>query len=196
MPTDSEGDDQKTGDDPWSTLLAGHARLHRQLFFRLAYGVLRDPVASEDACQAALMKAWVQRSSIADPLIVKRWICRVVVTESLAIARRRRLEERVFPPPVQGGGLAPAGTVEAISPAAKKPVEDEELRAAVLAALEQLPETTRLIVVLRDMHGETGVAVAELLGLSGSDVSRELHEGRRQLRGLMSGFADQSGPNA
>ncbi len=171
-------------------MLAKHARLHARFFFRLAYGVLRDVAAAEDACQGAMLKALSQRPRDTEPAVVKGWMSRIVVTESLAIARRRRLERQTFASPAEYGDLDSMTEVGAGGAVGRIPGEDEELRAAVVAALERLPERTRLIVVLCDMHAVTGVAVAEMLGATSSDVSRRLREGRRQLRELMADFPD------
>lgn len=175
-------------------MLTEQSRLHARLFFGLANAILDHPQAAEDACQIALMKAWEQRMRFTNPAVLRGWISKVVVNESLAIARQRRSEGKGFLL-----GLLPkfrSALTDGLADE-RRPLDEAEFREAVLAALERLPdETTRLIVVLRDMYEETGVAVAELLGSSESQVSKHLREGRRHLRELMVGFLRSVAPDA
>ncbi len=169
----------------WAVLLADQIRLHSRLFFRLAYGIVRDEAAAEDACQAALLKAWsVARHEMRDPARLRAWISRVVVNESLVIARRRRTERRTIGrrPHVRSGPDATAA-----SPAAAA----LDLRESLVGAMERLPETTRLVVALRVMQGMSGNDVKDLLGCSAAEVSRHLHGGMRQLRDLLADWSDE-----
>jgi RNA polymerase sigma-70 factor, ECF subfamily len=185
VPSQSGGDDD-IDDAVCSALVEEQLRSHARLFFRIANGVLRDPEAAEDACQLALAKAWNNRRRLRTPEVFRGWVCRAVFNESLAMARRRRLERQTFISRLlQGirwattGDLATGGEKQA----GRHDVDrDEPLREALLVALEQLPESLRTIVLLRDLDGEKGTTVAALLGLTGVEVSRLLHEGRRRIR--------------
>jgi DNA-directed RNA polymerase specialized sigma24 family protein len=57
----------------------------------------------------------------------------------------------------------------------------------VEAALRELPDLTRAVVVLRIMQGMSGNEVKGLLGCSAAEVSRRLYSGMEQLRTLLSG---------
>ena len=61
-----------------------------------------------------------------------------------------------------------------------------------MLAMDRLPETARMVVALRVMHGLSGNEVKDLLGCSAGEVSRQLHRGMEQLRGLLAEF--QTGP--
>ncbi len=156
----------------WKSLLAEQIARHSRLFFRLAYGVLRDAHAAEDVCQQALLKAWQQRDSIRDAGALRPWIARVVVNESLRIARRRKTEQKVHADCRQQAEMHHGGP-------------EPLLRPVVEEALTQLAEPVRLVVVLRTMNGLKGNEVADLLGCSASEVSRRLHEGLSRLRELL-----------
>lgn len=148
---------------------------HHRLLFRLAYGILRDAHAAEDACQQALVKA-CEWGSEARPAQLRAWLAKVVVNESLQIVRRRSIEARVR------RQLADCDRV------ASEPAHERGLRTAILSALGKLPEPNGLIVLLRVMDGQRGNDVAELLGLSAADVSRRLYLGMEALRGLLADF--------
>ena len=159
--------------DRWESLLAGQVRERGRLLFRLAYGVLRNGPAAEDVCQQAFMKAWQQRGRIRDPAGLPAWLARVVINESLRLAERQKTERRA--------GLDRARS----TPHADAPGNEPDLPNLIGQALSKLPEATRLVVVLRVMQGMSGNEVKTLLGCSASEVSRRLHVGMEQLRGLL-----------
>jgi RNA polymerase sigma-70 factor (ECF subfamily) len=159
-------------DDQWRALLADQIRQHARLWFRLAFDVLRDPHVAEDVCQAALLRAWEHRDRLREPALLRAWLARTVVNESLTVLRRRQTERRALDkfPRLESA----AASDEALT-----------TREAAIAALDALPEPIRVVVALRVMEGMSGNEVMNLLGCSASQVSRMLHEGLERLRVLM-----------
>jgi len=164
----------------WRQRLTDLCVAERAFLFRLAWGILRDAHAAEDACQQAFVQACAARVTPPDPARLRPWLAKVVVNESLQALRRRKLERRLRGP---SPALDQSGVVADESRAA--PDANPFLRETVLAALEQLPEPSRLVVLLRVMHGWSGNEVKALLGCSAAEVSRRLYAGMEQLRGLL-----------
>jgi len=161
----------------WARELAEQIRENGRLFFRLAYGVLRNAAAAEDACQAAFCRAWERRSELDGVEKPCAWLAKVVVNESLAAVRRTKSE-----------GRAMAQRAE-MTRASLRRDAPRELAPEVLAALEQLPETPRMVVAMRIMQGISGNEVKEILGCSASEVSRQLYVGMERLRELLSDWS-------
>lgn len=163
------------GEADWDQMLSEQLRLNGRLFFRLAHGVLRDAAAAEDACQYALLRAWEERGSIAAAApSIKGWLARTVINRSLQILRSGKLEKRAV--------AARAATAsESIAPGGHQ----AEVRECVLAAVARLPDPCRAVVVMRLLEGMSGGDVRDVLGCSASEVSRQLHRGMEQLRGLL-----------
>ncbi|MGD0770275.1 MAG: sigma-70 family RNA polymerase sigma factor [Tepidisphaeraceae bacterium] len=158
----------------WASLLAEQIRQNGRLFFRLAFGILRNTASAEDVCQQAFSRAWERRGKIEDSESLCGWLAKVVINESLAIARRRKAEQRAL------------STRAELDRALSNVQQDEtELRESVLAALDRLPETPRLVIALRLMRGMSGNEVKVILGCSASEVSRQLYLGMEMLRELL-----------
>lgn len=151
--------------------MADQVRRHGRLFFRLAYGVLRDAAAAEDVCQQAILKAWERRHEVRDAAACRGWVARIVLNESLQVRRRLAIERRVL-----------ARHASSPPPAAQGAAAGFEVRESVLAAMEKLPDTTRLVVAMRVMQGMSGNEVKDVLGCSAAEVSRQLHRGMELLR--------------
>ena len=119
------------------------------------------------------MKAWQHRGLLRHRGALGSWLVRVVTNESLRVLRRRKVVARATVR--QGLSLTrPMG-----------PDEQVELKDTVMVALGELPERTRLVVVLRLMQGRSGNEVKQMLGCSASQVSRRLHEGMEYLRAVL-----------
>jgi len=181
------GETANTDRMDWDRLLSEQIRQNGRFFFRLAHNVLRDAQLAEDVCQQAFLRAWEERDRIQPGVTLKAWLARTVVNNSLQLVRRGKVERRVL------------GNQAYLRPGAEGPAgEREEAREAVLAALNRLPEPTRLVVALRVLEGMAGNDVKELLGCSAAEVSRQLHRGLEQLRGILAadGAGDSGTPGS
>jgi RNA polymerase sigma-70 factor (ECF subfamily) len=155
----------------WRDLLADQIRRNGQLFFRLADKILRNPSASEDVVQQAMLKACERQDELRNPQSLRSWLARMVVNESLRVVRRRKSERGVLAK--QAASL----------PVPMAPTDAEfELCDSVLRALEQLTEPMRMVVVLRHMQKLPGKEVSQILGMSESEVSKHLQRGSEILR--------------
>jgi RNA polymerase sigma-70 factor, ECF subfamily len=165
--------EQSGSEREWPRLLAQQFSQHGKLFFKLAYGVLRESAAAEDACQQAMVRALERPQDLRAADALRAWLARIVVNESLQVRRRRKTEQRVL-----------ADHVIRSSSQAGSEGEDAgwELREAILSAVERLPEPARSVVVMRMLDGMTGGQVKDLLECSDAHVSRELHRGMELLR--------------
>jgi len=77
-----------------------------------------------------------------------------------------------------------AGTLDAAAQA-----ERAELDAALHAAIAELPEERRLVLVLRDVEGLSYEEIAEALALDPGTVRSRLHRARMQLKEKLERFA-------
>lgn len=112
------------------------------------------------------------------------WLCRVMynlfVDEHRRFSRRRLLtvEESLLP----GDGLAGIAGSE-------DPARDNERRErirALDAALAQLSEEHRIVVLLHDTEGYKMTEIQELTGLPVGTVKSRLHRARARLREILS----------
>ncbi len=165
--------------DCFQSLLAEQVSANSRLFFRLAYGVLRDSSVAEEVCQHAFMKAWECRGQISDGSALRAWLSRVVVNESLGLLRRRKTEHRAL-----------ADARLAVSSTTSSSTDTIDLRERVINAIAALPEPTRLIVSLRIQSGFSGNEVKEIVGCSAAEVSRQLHFGMDILRKDLASFRE------
>ena len=137
-----------------------------QEYGRLVHGVLLAQVSyqdAEDLVQEVFMKALTQLPALRDPIAFPGWL--------IAIARRtatdylRNKRAMLHAGPFQAGRVAPEG--EAF---------------AILAIIQQLPESYRETLVLRLVEGMTGPEIATRTGLTPDSVRVNLCRGMKMLR--------------
>ena len=137
---------------------------------------LDDPRDIEEAVQDTFVQAWRHRHGFRAESAVFTWLYRIATNVALMRLRRRRS------PPVAIDDLG-RDDATALS---HDPLDEHADRLAVIdrvrAALGDLPEHHRVIVLLRDVEGLSNTEAAELLGLPVTTVKAHLHRGRSALR--------------
>ena len=128
--------------------------------YRVAISILRKQQDAEDAVQQALMKGWTSRRKIWKGS-EQAWMMRVVVNECRNIQRHRMRTSPVDSLPEMASDLP-----------------DMALRVAV----DALPETLRLPLLLKYMESMSEKEIALALRLSVPAVKSRLHRARQALR--------------
>ena len=116
------------------------------------------------------------------------WLHRIVVNASLMkIRSRKRQKERPIDdllPQYQDDGT-PANKVQQWAVSFDTAVHDRETRRWVRKSIDQLPESYRTVLLLRDIEQLNTEETAEALDLSISAVKTRLHRARVALRTLL-----------
>jgi RNA polymerase sigma-70 factor, ECF subfamily len=141
------------------------------LAFRVAYGVLRHREDAEDVAQEAFAKAYRSFHSLRDRERFRAWLVRM--TWRLAIDRfrsnRRRSahEQAVELPP---------------DPPVNPDVEARDREAHLWAAIDELPESLRIVTVLAAIQGYDVKEVSRLLDVPEGTIKWRLFTARKALQ--------------
>jgi RNA polymerase sigma-70 factor (ECF subfamily) len=138
----------------------------------VALAVTRNEADADDACQEAFVAAIERIDSCRNPARFGGWLFQIVRNRARNLVRYRaiRAAEPLELHQVAGG----------VSAAAE--VEHGELRERLLAALAELSEVQREVVLLHDLEGWTHEEIAGRLELPAGTVRSHLHHARRRLR--------------
>ncbi|MGE5244280.1 MAG: RNA polymerase sigma factor [Betaproteobacteria bacterium] len=165
----------------------------QEVAYRFSFLVCGHTEDAEDVMQDALLRTYRYVSRIRDPEAFRTWLYRTVRNACLMKRRRRVNEPAHFVSLDEGvrrddGGMGP---IE-VEDSRKTPDEiaiDKWVGARLRRALESLPASYRLIVVLREMEGLSTREVARVIGISEANVKTRLHRARLMLRDRMEGAA-------
>jgi RNA polymerase sigma-70 factor (ECF subfamily) len=158
------------GDAEAFGILAGDSidRLHG-----VAYRILRDADAADDATQRALIDAWDHLDSLRDPARFDAWTYRLVVNAAYKEIRSERSQrDRVRLIRVAGS-------------AADDPADEVAEREALEDAFQELSAEHRAVLVLHHYADLPLTEIAEILGVPVGTVGSRLHHAARRLRAVL-----------
>jgi RNA polymerase sigma factor (sigma-70 family) len=135
--------------------------------YRIAYSMLHDPHAAQDAAQEACARAWSGIEQLQCPERFKVWLYRIVANECHRLKRR---EDRYV-------AYAALGSPERSHSA--------EERVDVRQAIASLDAPLRIVVVLRYYYTLTSAEIAHVLSISPVTIRWRLMLAHRRLRGLL-----------
>ena len=175
----------KSGDDSAVETLV---RMHSGAMLSAARRILNDDALAQDCVQEALINALRKIEDFQERSSLSSWLHRIVVNQALMKLRPRRGATEVpvdeWLPTFDENGCR----VEAPWPHLATPdeiVERADVRNLVHQAINQLPESLRLVLQLRDIEELTTREVAEGLDLSETNVKVRLHRARAALKKLL-----------
>jgi RNA polymerase sigma-70 factor, ECF subfamily len=140
----------------------------RRFCFSQALGVVRCPVAADEAAQEAIVRAWRYRASCRQPDHPYGWLGRIAHNEALRLMARRPNEVLVDEP------LAAVSESEG-----SDRIENALLIEGVLALLSPADQELARLRYYEDL---TCASVADRLGISEATVKVRLHRLRLRLR--------------
>ena len=160
-------------------------RLFQDMAYACAYAALRDFPLAEDATQEAFITAWRKLEQLREPASFPGWLKRIVLTECNRLTRGKRLR------------LVPLDDGVALPSAIANPqdtIEGDELKRAVLAAVNSLPRHERMTMLLFYFSNRTHKEIGEFLEVPTTTVAKRLHSARSRLRSeMMTAFKDNFG---
>ena len=154
----------------------------------LAERMLRDRGLAEDAVQEAFISALRGLSRFEGRSSIKTWLHRITVNASLTKLRQlKRLGEQSIDEHLPEFDRQDC-RIEAPWPylaTVQEILESDELRARVNAGIDELPDSYRIVLQLRDIEGYATGEVATLLDISETNVKVRLHRARAALKKLL-----------
>lgn len=144
--------------------------------FRYAKSIVRNPTVAEDVTAQTFLQAWRRLDSLKKPERFDAWLLRI--THNIALNELRRTR----PTPIDDAP-EPADTSRYHDPARMLYGKDEA--EAVRAAIQELPNPQREVLVLRYFAGLSHAAVAVQLGKSENNIRVLQHRALRRLRDLL-----------
>ncbi len=178
----------RAGDDAaLTTLLARHA----PTVMRFAMKMCRNEADAEDVLQDTLFAAARGVRDLRGDSALSTWL--YTVARSYCIKKRRRTKhapEAIVALDDESAApiASPAGTPE-------EGAASHEVGAALERAIAALDDTSREVIVLRDVEGLSAAEAAEILGTSVEAVKSRLHRARASVRAALAPVVAPGAPS-
>jgi RNA polymerase sigma-70 factor (ECF subfamily) len=166
-------------------------RRYNQLLFRTARGILRSDVEAEDALQDAYLLAWRAIGSYRGEAKLSTWLVRIVIHQAFARLRRKSAEV-----------IALDTAMEPVDSELREALEDdpgrgpepraqrEEMRRLIESRIDLLPESFRVVFMLRAVEEMSVEEVAAALDVPEATVRTRFFRARGLLRESLSRDVD------
>ena len=154
---------------------AALVRQHQDEVYTLARRLVGDPHLASDVAQEALIRAWRALPKFRGDSRLSTWLYRVTVNTAWTHRERARRH--------RSASLDEYTQVPAPCGADHPEVAGEilELRGRLRAALDNLPESQRRVVVMKDIYGWSHADIAESMGITVTAAKVRLHRARARL---------------
>ncbi len=158
-------------------------RPHLDALYRFAYRLTGHREDAQDLVQDVLLKVHSRKAQLQEVAAVTTWLRRVMYNQFIDDHRRyrsRRLriveDDELSADPDRAP--APQASTEDLA-------EGEFTLTRVRAALDQLGEDHRLVIVLHDVEGYTLTEMAEITGVSRGTLKSRRQRARERLQSLL-----------
>jgi RNA polymerase sigma factor (sigma-70 family) len=173
-PTEQIVSAAQQGDPRAIAILVSGSHAHVQRFART---LCSTPEDAEDAAQEALIVLYRKIGTLRVAAALASWMFQIVRNECI---RRSRL---TFSRPLSGETAESSAEDVALAKLELQRIVD---------SIAELPPEQRAVLVLRDIHGLSGAATAQTLGLSRAAMKSRLHRARETLRIGLRASADNT----
>lgn len=158
-------------------------RRYNQRLFRIARGIIRDDAEAEDVVQATYVRAFTHLDRFRGEAAFSTWLTRIALNEAYGRVRQKRptVELSEIEAPTEGGQVI-------MFPMTPRPTDPEtaasrqQARELLEAALDRLPETFRMVFILRELEELSIEETAAVLGIRPETVKTRLFRARRLMR--------------
>ncbi len=146
-------------------------RRHYRAAYAVALALLGNQMDAEDVCQEGFIRA-LERLGDCEPARFAAWLSRIVRNRAHNYRDYQRVRTAVQFDDTSAASSENSG----------RHVERSELREVLEAALAELTDVQRQVVLLHDLEGWKHRAIAEMLGISEGACRQHLFHARRALR--------------
>jgi RNA polymerase sigma-70 factor, ECF subfamily len=154
--------------------------------------LLRNDDDARDALQDAFLSAFRALHTFEEGSLLSTWLHRIAVNAALMKLRTRRRHpedsiEDLLPKYTEDGHREDGHPGNPTKPW-KEPeglLQQQETRALVRECIDRLPESYRMVLLLRDIEELDTEEAAQMIGISANAVKIRLHRARQALRTLL-----------
>jgi RNA polymerase sigma-70 factor, ECF subfamily len=162
---------------------------HNRRLFRIARAIVKNDAEAEDVVQETYVRAFTSLGSFRGESALLTWLTRIALNEALGRLRRSR-------PALPLDELSSAGDMDGarliMFPTAQLPKSPEaelarsQVRDLLEHAVDELPESFRIVLILRDIEEMSIEETAALLMIKPETVKTRLYRARKLMRTALS----------
>ncbi len=154
-------------------------RKYRQRLYSLACTIVRDEETAADVVQDTFLATFQKIATFQGDAALETWLIAIAVNKCRSRLRRRKVRQFISLEALRGSLFSRDEPVEA-------QIAQQQQKTDLWDLVDALDDRLRLPLVLRYQHDLPAGEVAQVLNRPVNRVYQQLHEGRQQLRRLLS----------
>lgn len=162
---------------------------HLSMFHFAILRIVKDPSDTQDALQDGLLSIYQDLPRFEGRSQFSSWAYRICVNAALQVLRNRRRRREQFMEDLASQGEDEGRPMDAeampewsVEPDAPLELEREEVRVRMTRTLDLLPDTLRVVFVLKDIEDMDTQEIATMLEITPTVVRQRLHRARMFLQ--------------
>ncbi len=166
---------------------------HQRAAFSVAVALVKDEQDAREVVQEAFVRVYKGLPQFQGGSSFFTWLYRIVTNLSIDHIRRPSRKETELDEslPLDAAEHAPIARPDGADPLDS--VHRGELRQRIEAALAELPDYHRGVIVMREVHGMSYEEMAEAMGVSKGTIMSRLFHARRKLQKALADCYEPSG---
>lgn len=160
-------------------------RRHNQRVYRAARAVVKDEMEVEDVMQQAYINAYTHLHQFEDRAQFSTWLTRIALNEAFGRRKQIRIAE-TRTADADRDRREVMDTITSPHPDPEHQAYAQELHRVLEEAVDGLPETYRVVFMLRDIEGLSTSETGQGLGIGDEAVKTRLHRARAMVRRAVS----------
>lgn len=161
-------------------------RQSEKIVYNIAYRMLNNSEDVKDISQEVFIKVYKNLKNFDEKSTFSTWIYRIAVNTCIDEMRKRKGKQTIS---IEEDIQQEDGTVKKQIPIqTKTPEEDyikKEQKEELLSAVEELSQTHKTVLTLRDLEGFSYAEIAEITETSVGTVKSRLSRAREQLKNIL-----------
>ena len=156
---------------------------YQHRLYAVAYGVLHNREDALDAVQDTFIKMHRGLDGFQSNAALFTWLYRICMNAAIDLQRKRaRRPTALFDETVDQEMDGPPADIVPRTPSPSRALANQELGELIHAAIAELPEAQRKVVVLREIDQCAYQEIADICECSVGTVMSRLHYGRKRLQ--------------
>lgn len=158
---------------------------YEKLIYNIAYRKLMNREDAQDAAQETIVKIYKNINKCNSTISFKSWICAITVNTCIDELRKRKNNMEYLDEKVSAEDSEMVKQVKSDEVTPEEAMIKKELGAALSAAICELPEDHKNLIVLRDIQGLSYQELADACGISLGTVKSRLSRARENLKKIL-----------
>ncbi len=161
-------------------------RRYSDKVYNLGFHLTRDKMAAEEIMQDVFLTVLSKINTLRDNAFFSTWLYRVTTNTAYGFLRALSKGEKTMDQGRSGNMEHEDTYAYDWSTLPEDILLSDESKTILINAIDELPESMRIVVIMKDIDGLKNEEIADALGLSVPAVKSRLHRGRLILRQRLS----------